>query len=263
MTTATKTATTVDPLAHIVGGGQMTDAEMRKLNENRETSACGSSSAGEEVVGEPGDWTCSRGEHPDNWKHIATYGGQAVIATWGGWEEGAETGDEAVAAAEPEIGALLKFRNRPTILMPVGLRGEDQVEVLDLTHQRFRLLKREQLVPRPADAEPPSAEMLAWVAKFMAERREETRRVARQQRRDGYFKTTEDLNQVLNELGLAPFGTIRRGTISLIWDVETAMTSAEVREKLKAWAKTLEMPPGVTMTTGPARPDASLRTEEM
>jgi hypothetical protein len=128
------------------------------------------------------------------------------------------------------------------MLMLIGIRPADKVEVLDLSHSRYRVLDRVQLIPRADDAEPLTAEQLKWVATFMAERRNKVREVAIQQRRDGYFKSAADLNGVLTELGLEPHRPTRTGRLQPEIDIRTkGMDDNVARRLLTKWFN--ELPP--------------------
>lgn len=221
MTAATeeKTATPIDkalpadPMVDVPTSSDLRGAALEQYREERAGGArCGASNveaqeAGE-FVGEEGGWSCTRAPHPSHWQHIAT-SGRYVIGRW--------SSDDAVtdAATEPdpepftaEIGNLYRLRGRQEILMLIGFRKADshgvrKVEVLDLSHKRFRLLKLEQLIPRADDGEAPTAEAMAWVAKYMAKRRSEVREVAMREFRNGRYNR-ETLNSTLLELGLEP-----------------------------------------------------------
>lgn len=215
---------------------------------------CGADSWDEaDYVGEAGRWNCSRGQHPDHWRHAAL-SGRLLIGTWGGIDPvdlAAEEGevDPDPEPFEPVVGTLYKFKSRSTLLLMVGSRRGGQVEVLDLTHQHYRLLPREKLVPRKPDAPPPTAEQIAWMATFMASQRETTRRVAVDQRRNDYFKSTADLNRVLRELELEPYTPRRVGTITPQVQVSyQGLDDGEARRRIAEWFNTLTPPPGVQFT---------------
>lgn len=190
---------------------------------------------------------CTRGVHPDHWRHIATAGyrgDQEVLSYWGGIDP-KDLATEAVEAdPEPEpfvlqIGQLYKFKNRPTVLMFVGRRKGQKVEVLDLTHQRYRVLDEEQLIPRRTDAEPPTTEQMMWVATFMAEGREKVRKTALEQRSAGYFKSKQDLDKVLGELHLEPTIMVLGGRVTVTFDVTVKglKTVTAARDAVTTWIK--------------------------
>lgn len=196
-------------------------------------------------------YTCSRREHPEHWKHIATSGSR-VLGYWGGVDPAQMTMVPAdIDTDEPfdvEIGKLYKFRNRRTLMMVVGKRresGVDKVEVLDMQHERYRVLDVKQLAPRRDDMIP-TPEQFKWVATFMATRRQEVRNNALQQRRDGYFKSAKELNGILDELGLEPYQARRQGTFRPQFSIRvTGMEDRDAKAKLAEWFKTLKPPPGI------------------
>jgi hypothetical protein len=204
-------------------------------------------------------YQCSRRVHPPEWKHIASYSGDGgyVIGYWGGAPDDPET--EADPEPEPfelVIGTIYKFRNRPTMLMFIGGRPEGKVEVLDLTHQRYRVLDSKQLIPRPADSPDLTPDQLKWVAKFMAERRNKVREVAIKQRADGYFKSAEDLNGILTELGLEPHRPRRSGRFQPEISIRTkGLDDYAARKLLTEWFNALPAPPAGIEFTRPLNMD--------
>lgn len=249
MTTMEKTDLEPDPLWGVEAGAEMTASQVDVFYTHRRAATAGcfaTSDTAEDVVGRPGVWGCSRRQHPEHWKHIATDGGDYVYACWGGIAPEPDGEPDADPGPfELEIGVLYKFRNKSTVLMVVGVRKDAQVEVLDLTHEKFRVLKPEQLVPRKADAEPPTPEQMKWVGEFLAQRRKSVRDNALKQRRDGYFNRLADLNGVLNELGMEPYRPRRTGTMSPPLSVRTVgLTDDQARQRLAAWLNTLELPSG-------------------
>ena len=203
-------------------------------------------------------YVCTRNDHPDHWKHIAT-AGRRVIGYWGGTDpKDLAVVPEDVDSDEPfalEIGKLYKFRNRRTLLMVVGKRresGVDKVEVLDLDHEKYRVLDSTKLAPRREDMVP-TAQQLKWIAQFMAKRRQEVRDNALQQRRDGYFKTARELNGILTELGLEPYLARRQGGMRPSFQIRTTgLDDSEAKRRLADWFKTLTPPPGIEFTELPA-----------
>lgn len=208
-------------------------------------------------VGDSGAYHCSRvAGHPEHYKHIAI-GGRYICGYWGGIDPAELVIPEGDVDPEPdpfelEVGGLYKFRNRPTLLMVVGTRKDEKVEVLDLTHQRYRVLDKVQLIPRRGDMEP-TAEQLKWVAKFMADRRKEVRETAVKQRRDGFFKSVDDLNKVLGELGLEPHRSRRSGYWQPELRIRTeGMSDDQAKARLLEWLRTVKMPPGITIGPPPS-----------
>lgn len=203
-------------------------------------------------------YVCTRRNHPDHWKHIAT-AGHNVLGYWGGTDpKSLPVVPADIDSDEPfevEIGKLYKFRNRRTLMMAVGKRresGTDKVEVLDLDHQRYRVLDRTQLAPRREDMHPTPAQ-LKWVAEFMAKRRQEVRDNAILQRRDGYFKSVKELNGILTELGLEPYLPRRQGSIRPMFQIRTTgIEDSEAKRRMADWFRTLTPPPGIEFLDFPS-----------
>lgn len=202
-----------------------------------------------EAEGTVGSWSCSLSAHADEQPHVAL-SHRTVLAVWGGAPP-ETTVDGAVEPFTPEVGVIYRFRNRDTLLCYVGPRGQDRVEVLDMTHQRYRVLNRDQLVPRGAGAEPPTPEQMQWVATFLVGRREEVRRNAITQRRNGYFRTSAELNDVLEELDLAPLQVRHSGVVTLEMRIQArpGMPRAEIERGMRAWMER-ELPEGISATEG-------------
>lgn len=221
---------------------------------------CGASSYGGtdfEGEGRASDrWSCSRGAHPSHWRHVAL-SGRLVVAKWGGdpTKQPLPVPDEVDAPQPdgftPEIGGLYKAEGRRTLLMVVGFRRAGQVEILDLTHQRFRVLRRAQLRPKRDDMVP-TPEQMRWAGQFMAERRKLTRDNALKQRRDGYFKSVTELNRVLAELGLEQHVRTRQGRVSIEIPVRltSQLTDTALRDKFVEWITANGMPDGVALQEG-------------
>ncbi len=276
MTTTEKPAVVTDPLGdldyHARDLKRRHATAWRELYEqHRDAGRCTATTADEEVddyVGESGRFNCSRREHPEDWKHIATYDdshGGYVIGYWGGAPADPETEtDPEPAPFTLTIGTIYKFRNRPTMLMLVGTRPKDKCEVLDLTHKRFRVLDREQMIPRRDDAPPLDADQLKWVAQFMAERRNKVREVAIRQRADGYFKTGDELNKILTELGMEPHLPARTGRFQPTLHLRTkGVSDREASRLMLEWVKTLPpLPAGITFTRPPELRDLNLDLRE-
>lgn len=239
-----------DPYWDVEIGSYLEDDQYLDMTDPRPRCRLSSNGADDfegEGVADDG-WTCSRSRHPDHWRHVAL-SGQRVLCKWGGSLEG----DPEAAVVDPdpepgpdfqlEVGELYKFRNRPTALQVVGFRRDGRVEVLDLTHLRYRVLKREQLVPRK-DELVLTAEQVRWVGKFMAERRAQARQNALTQRRNGYFRSLEDLNGVLNELKLEPHELVRTGRVSFEINITARGQNSdrELRTKLADWLNAIELP---------------------
>ena len=196
---------------------------------------------------------CSLPRHGEDQEHIFLDGARVGAA----WNDNPVVIDEADTEKDPEPepfdlveGVIYKFRNKPTMLVYVRTRPDGQVEVLDLTHERWRVLDKSKLVPRPDDAEPPTSEQLMWLAKFMAERREEVRVNALTQQTRGYFKSDEEMNKVLAELMLRPIQEVLTGTTSLsfTYAVPLGMSKEEAKKLFQEWRDSLALPSGLVLS---------------
>ncbi len=116
-----------------------------------------------------GAWSCSLPRHDHFQPHIAM-SHTNVLAKWGVYEE-PETTTDPVVPFTPEVGVLYRFRNRDTMLLYVAARKDGRVDVLDLEHSRYRVLRREQLALRRDTDPDPTPQQMQWVATFMSERR--------------------------------------------------------------------------------------------
>lgn len=225
---------------------------VRRLRDDRGYCAGRVFSHETEIVGYRGQhpgtsWACSLPVHDDAQPHVALSGG-LVLGTWGGFPpEVDEEKDPDPAPFELVEGTIYKFRNRKTMLMYVRTRPDGQVEVLDMTHERWRVLDRGKLVPRPEGSEPPTPEQMQWIGKFMAERRAQVRKNALKQRQDGYFKTEDELNSVLRELSLAPLEEMLVGTanVGVTFTVPAGMTKEQAKAAINAWKEKLPSPDGI------------------
>jgi hypothetical protein len=161
-----------DPLAHIKAGDYLPEGTI-----NTATEECMTQTEGY-------GWCSREGGHPAHWKHISLEReeGRSGRVRWA-WEGDFEVPElpaeieeppEVVQVERPASGDLMRFRNRRDILLVLGYvqKGSDLVEVLDLTHQRFRRLKVEKLVPRRDSDPEPTVEQMAWVAEFLADRKQ-------------------------------------------------------------------------------------------
>lgn len=264
----TKDATDISAL-ETVDPGQMThDQQLAWLRQPRGRRCgvqCTEDDTARASAGETGaGWNCTRLLHPPGTQHIAGNSEPANYAyvVWDSEVEDVTDGVDTAPTPELEVGKIYKFRNRQTKLVYLGTRKTGKIEVLDLTHQRYRVLDREQLIARPPDAEPTTPEELQWIATFMAQRREETRRNALQQRRDGYFKSADQLNGILNELGLRPFGTVRRGDVNMTFSVESQMSNSDVQAALATWVRNTPLPKGIKLVGAGLNILAALRVHE-
>lgn len=132
----------------------------------------------DELCGEPSDEDrpCGRGVgHPKHWDHIAfeTRGRGGYVAER--WQTPAAEVDDSNAEEIKVIeeGTLARFRNRRDHLLVLGTttRKGDSVEVLDLTHERLRVIPRAKLVHRKPNDPMPTPDQMAFMGRFLAERK--------------------------------------------------------------------------------------------
>jgi hypothetical protein len=179
-----------------------------------------------ESCGGEGYGICSRpAGHPAHWRHIAADSERIVGVAPADSLAPVATG-EAPSVTEPvedepiERGEVMKYRNRAAPLYVLGTLRDGRIEVLDLDHTdsdglpRRSAVERRRLVHRKADATL-SPEQVKQLAKYMAAKRQQTRTIGVRERREGYFKTDDQLNNVLSELALEPYRPQPSGTISI------------------------------------------------
>lgn len=194
-------------------------------------------------------WACSLPRHDADQPHIAVLD-RTVQATWGAPQTAPVEPDSEVDPEPPpfelEEGVIYKFRNKPTLLVYVRTRRDGQIEVLDLTHQRWRVLDKSKLVPRREGAASPTPEQMRWVAEFLAERRRAVRDNALTQKRSGYFdRNPAEFDEILRELSLAPLQQVLSGSVSVTFTFTSpTLTQAKAKEKFEEWRRTLTLPEG-------------------
>lgn len=194
-------------------GRQFTGDEWRQIvNMNR----CGQRCAG--APGLYGYGYCQRdhGHGPELNHFVANE--DTHIVTWV-WSNGTEELVEKAVAAEPAAvedppeakieqftqHMRVNYRNKRDIMLVLSVpkKRDTHVEVLDLTHQKFRKPRKEMLVPARDDDPEPTQEQMAWVAKFIADRRANAFEIAAREvtnRRWG----KDEMHASVAKLGISP-----------------------------------------------------------
>ena len=252
-------ATDVDPLESMEPDQYMTatqwDEEARRERRNCGTYSTEARREGA-LYGEPGDWICNRQQHPATWKHIAC-SGDRVLAWWRDEEpitkeQAAE--DPIPEGYEPKVSEMARLIGDSSLLMVVGFRNKgESTEVIDVDHQRFRVVPTNKLRPRPDGEELElKEEQLAWIAKFLHKKRGEARDTAVKQMRNGYFPNRAELNKVLGELEMEEFAEKRRATVTLEFnvDMEKDLSSSQVNLLFKQWLQMVGLPGTLKLTQG-------------
>lgn len=141
-----------------------------------------------------------------------------LTVTWV-WSNGTEKlVEQAVAAEPPDVEdpadakiekftshLRVNYRNKRDILLVLSVpkKRDTHVEVLDLTHQKFRKPRKEMLVPARPDDPEPTPEQMAWVAEFIADRRANAFEIAHREVTNRRWSKDEMLTSV-GKLGIAP-----------------------------------------------------------
>lgn len=175
---------------------------------------------------------CQRelGHGPELNHFVANVDTRAV--TWV-WANGTEKLVEQVVAAEPDAvedppdakveqftqHLRVNYRNKRDILLVLSVpkKRDTHVEVLDLTHQKFRKPRKEMLVPARDDDPEPTQEQMAWVAEFIADRRRNAFEIAAREVTNRRWGKDEMLASVA-KIGISPPPVQHGVTVSMSVD---------------------------------------------
>lgn len=142
--------------------------------------------------------------------------------------------EENVLTAAPEVGEVVKLRDRVNRLYMLGSRANQPlVEVLDLTRNEFRTLPYSRLVK--LDGAVLTAEELTQVTRWYAGHRQDVRRVAVREYRSGRW-CRDGLNENLRALGLEEHQPTLNGQIRVTVPFECPdihATQTVIEEKLR------------------------------
>lgn len=133
----------------------------------------------------------------------------------------AELDDPADAKVDEfVVGARVNQRNKRDILVVLSTprRRDPSVEILDLTHSRFRKLTKTSLVPPRPDDPDPTPEQIQWLGEFLAKRRNTCREIAQREVRNQRWSRAQ-MNESLRRIGIAEelptYGAELRVTVKL------------------------------------------------
>jgi hypothetical protein len=113
-----------------------------------------------------------------------------------------------------EEGTFASYRDKRRVLMVLSRprKGDEGVEVLDLTHQRFLKVSKDKLVPRRDDDPAITPEQFEWVGKWLADRRKKALEVAKRELGNGRWNRST-MNESLEKLDIAPLPAKYGGTV--------------------------------------------------
>lgn len=189
--------------------------------------------------------------HNPHWPHVAARDGKAV-AVWGAEppplpdepqvfdDEGAQLDLATVKAS-----TLLNYRDKADLLIVLNVMRPDprngadaqQVEVLDLTHRRFRRIPVRSLVPLRDEATALTAEQMKWVGEFVAERRQHTKAVAMRELANGRWDLVT-MNSALLKLNMEAYQPPMAAVVNADMSIELPEGSdLDTRRKVQAAIK--------------------------
>lgn len=245
-----------DPLAAVKVGDEVTVEQMSTYLDD---DGAQRTSRGRDICFQPymdGGY-CQRAQHPEHWDHIYPADEQRsgiVQAKWSTYagegfpELPAQVDDSGEEVNVNEISGLMRFRNRRDLLLVIGPteEGSKNYDVLDLTHQRFRRINEEKLVPRrPADPEPTADEM-AWAAQWLAKSKKSVLQVARREVRSRRWDVPT-MTKSLAKMDIVPPPPTWSGTVNLTISFDLAKAGEGVtpsRMELRAMLRKLFDGPG-------------------
>lgn len=114
----------------------------------------------------------------------------------------------------------VNYRNKRDIMIVLSVprKRDERVEILDLTHQKFRKVRKELLTPARPDDPEPTQEQMMWVAQFIADRRANAYEIANREVLNGRWGRGE-MNASVAKIGISP-PPVRRGvSVSLNVDL--------------------------------------------
>lgn len=171
------------------------------------------------------------------------------------WVNGTETIEEPVTEVEVEDPAELKvetytphmrvnYRNKRDVMLVLSVpkKRDERVEVLDLTHQKFRKVRKEMLVPHRDDDPEPTVEQMAWVGSFIAERRAKAYEIADREVTNRRW-SREEMHQSVAKIGIAPPPVMYGTSVGLSIDLRlpkrdiAGLDQAALKEALEAAIK--------------------------
>lgn len=171
--------------------------------------------------GHPTNWQCVGSDSSGRIEWIAKLEEVDVLQDP---EDGTpEDPETAVYTTKPEIGGVVRLRDRENRLYVMGHRTEsDEVEVLDLKRDEMRAIPTDRTVVCDV---PLTVAELSQVAKWYAKHREAVRKIAvREYRKDRWCMA--GLNENLRTLGLEPYTPVLSGTIQVSVPFEYPDSSA-------------------------------------
>lgn len=213
-------------------GDVLTAAQQRLLvrrTYNQPNRGCGQRCAGVPKIGAYG--YCQRPEEhgPELPHFVATDTGEVAWA-WQNGEVPVDPTPDVLSDADDakveaySLGLRVNYRNKRDILYVLGVpkKRDESVEVIDLTHQRMRKIRKDLLVPERADDPVPSQTEMRWMGEFIAARRQSALDIALRELENGRW-TRGQMNESLARIDIAPraarYGTSFSVTVDLVLPV--------------------------------------------
>lgn len=260
----------VDPLGtdgQVVKTGDILTADQVLLLAPRDRygedrrSGCAQRCAGAPKIGGYG-YCQRRGAHGPELPHLVLVPGTNEVA-WA-WQNGEvpldPTPDVLADADDLKVelftqGLRVNYRNKRDILFVLAAprRKDESVEVVDLTHQRMRKIKKELLIPERADDPVPSQDEMRWMGEFIAARRQSAIDIALREMENRRWNRAQ-MNTSLAKIDIAPRPVRYGASIALTMDlvlpagvktIDGVNANAKLLEVLQAGLT--QVAPGVTV----------------
>lgn len=206
------------------------------LRSHNTVGACHQRCAGAPGVGGYGYCVRETGHDP-KLQHFVVGGDTGREVTWV-WSNGLEGVDDTTEVVEKidaddatvesySVGMRVSKRDSRDVLVVLGApkKRDEKVEILDLTHQRFRKIRKTLLVPVRDDDVEPTQEQMAWVAQFVADRRTNAYEIAEREVTNGRWRRPEMLASVA-KIGIGEPPT--RYAVAVGLNIELAVPGLDV-----------------------------------
>lgn len=169
---------------------------------------------------------CQREKHGPELPHLVVTRDRVVAWAWQNGEVPVEpTPDEVEDPADAKVevftqGLRVNYRNKrdKLFVLSVPRKRDEVVEIVDLTHQRMRKIKKELLVPARDDDAAPTQDEMRWMGTFIAARRKSALDIALRERENGRWQR-DQMNASLAKIDIAPrvprYGTSFSATLDI------------------------------------------------
>ncbi len=200
---------------------------------------------------------CQRTTHGPELPHLVTLeeGSHEVAWVWMNGELPVEpTPDEATDPEDAKVevftqGLRVNYRNKrdKLFVLSVPRKRDEVVEIVDLTHQRMRKIKKELLVPARDDDAAPTQDEMRWMGTFIAARRKSALDIALRELENRRWDR-DTMNASLAKIDIAPraarYGTSFSATLDIklppgVKEINIDAAQAKLREVLAEAVKNL------------------------